>query len=137
MSTTTDTAAIQSAASVKNMRTTRKETAAAKKAPGKQTVHRPEVVNHDSGATADEVKATYRWTATGRGGKQNTRTSSHAVTHYVDVADPDGRTPAAKAGLVFRAFASREKADEFAARMNADGLDAVVAPVESCTRMEA
>jgi hypothetical protein len=49
------------------------------------------VIDHDSGETADE-KVTYRWVATGRGGKQNTRTASQPVLYYVDVADPDGRT---------------------------------------------
>jgi hypothetical protein len=47
------------------------------------------------------------------------------------VADKDGRTEAAKAGLVFRFFSTKEKADAFRDKMNAAGYDAITIPASS------
>jgi hypothetical protein len=70
--------------------------------------------------------------ATGRGGKTNTRKVPTEVHFAVDVADPkDGRTPAAKAGLIYRFFATEEKANAFAEKKKAEGYDAVVTTASS------
>jgi hypothetical protein len=91
-----------------------------------------EVIDNNTGVTADEVTKTYLVTATGRGGKTNTRKVPAPVAYAVDVADAkDGRTPAAKAGLIFRFFSTEAKAKEFADRKRADGYDAIVVPASS------
>jgi hypothetical protein len=59
-----------------------------RKAPAKAVavdLDRPDVVNHETGETADEVKQTYTSTATGRGGRTNTR-KTRGVVHIRELA---------------------------------------------------
>ena len=70
------------------------------------------------------------YTATGRGGVVNARTyPSPSIAWAVDCADPKATCAAAKAGLIYRMFESREKADAFADKKNAKGYDAIAVPV--------
>jgi hypothetical protein len=87
-------------------------------------------VDHNEG-TSDEVKKTYLSTATGRGGKSNTRKTPTACLFAVDVADDKAKTEAGRKGLVFRFFAIEAKAQAFAEKKNSEGYDAVVVPATS------
>jgi hypothetical protein len=88
-------------------------------------------VDHNEGTTSDEVKKTYLSTATGRGGKSNTRKTPTACLFAVDVADDKAKTEAGRAGLIFRFFAAEAKAIAFAEKKNSEGYDAIVTPATS------
>jgi Tfp pilus tip-associated adhesin PilY1 len=101
--------------------TTTKTTA---KAPAKTTATRTPAKK----AAEPKEGKTYLAAATGRGGKTNVRKVPGPVAFAVDVADPDGRTPAAKAGLIYRFFNTEDAATKFVDRKPADGLDAIIVP---------
>lgn len=93
---------------------------AAKKAPAKKAA---------PAKPATPVR--YAFTATGRGGVVNIRSFPNPdIAWAVDVADPKATRPAAQAGLVYRMFESKEKAEAFAEKKNAAGYDAIVVAVE-------
>jgi hypothetical protein len=101
MSTTTDT----------------KPATRTRKAPAKPA---PEVVDHDSGVTADEVKRTYR--AEARSGQVTTRTSAVELKFAVDVKIADARKASYAEGVVTKMFATKEAAEKMAAEVNSGEL---------------
>lgn len=57
----------------------------------------------------------------------NTRSfAADEIKWAVDVADPKATRAAAKAGLIYRFYEDREAAEAFAAKMVAEGYDAIV-----------
>jgi hypothetical protein len=91
-----------------------------------------DVVNNDTGETAEVVKTIYVAEAQGRGGKVNRRKVGHVPAQFaVDCADPEGKSPAAKAGLIFSFHATEEQAKAAAERYAAKGLDAVIVEATS------
>ncbi|WP_111511774.1 hypothetical protein [Mycobacterium kyogaense] len=98
----------------------------------KTTTTRADVVNQETGQTADEVKTQYVGIAEGRGGRVNRRkTGTTACAFAVDVADPEAKSAAGKAGLIWSFHATEAQADAAAERYRSKGLDAVVVPAES------
>ncbi|ODR23057.1 hypothetical protein [Mycolicibacterium porcinum] len=90
----------------------------------------------DLDAKAPEKQAeavTYRATATGRGGKTNSRKVGTVPAAFaVDVADEDAKSPAGKAGLIWSFHATKEQAEAQAAKWNAKpALEAVVVEADS------
>lgn len=108
--------------------TTATKTTRTRKAPAKDT---PDVVNHETGQTADEVKTVWLATAQGRAGKVNTRRFPQAMNWAADVADADAKTEAGRKGLIFRFFATEDKATAYIDKMNAAGYDAKLVPATS------
>lgn len=96
----------------------------AAKAPAKKAAPKPKEPKAPAAPKTIEGKAVY--TATGRGGKVNRRNFSTPMTHAVDVGDPHARSDAAKAGLIYRFFPSLESAEQWAAKKNGEGYDAIV-----------
>jgi hypothetical protein len=130
MSAQSETQAVE--APVANLAETRKKLAAAKRRhPTTQAKAAP--AKKAAAKAAPKEAKTYLATATGRGGKTNVRKVPIAAKFAVDVADPDGRTPAAKAGLVYRFYADEEQANAFRDKKNAEGYDAIVIPATSKT----
>jgi hypothetical protein len=84
---------------IKMSTTTETARATETKAPAKTTRAAKAVATEKAGAKAAEKLA---FKAQGRGGKVNVRTFTATMTHAVDVADPDGKNAAAKAGLIYR-----------------------------------
>ncbi|MBF9325929.1 hypothetical protein [Mycobacteroides chelonae] len=70
------------------------------------------------------------YTATGRGGKAVVRHYTTVMTHAVDVADPQARSDAGRAGLIWKFFPDEHRARAWAIKQSAKGLDAVVVPAE-------
>ncbi len=108
-------------------KTPAKKAAPAKVTPAKATPEKATAAKKAGATAAAKVAEKHAFEATGRGGKINIRTYPTADIQFaVDVADPEAKTEAGRKGLIYRMFSSREKAEEFAAKHNAAGSDAIV-----------
>ena len=99
----------------------------------KTTPARADGVNYETGQTADEVKTLFTATATGRGGRTNTRkTGTVQMGWAVDVADREARSSHLQTGAVWSFHPTKELAEKQAEKWNAKpNLDAVVVQATS------
>jgi len=98
------------------------------KAPAKKAAPKAPKAKAEPKAPAEPkvIEGKKVYVATGRGGKVNRRNFATPMTHAVDVADLNATSEAAKAGLIYRFFPSLEAAEQWAAKKNGEGYNAIV-----------
>jgi hypothetical protein len=108
-----------------------KKEQAAKKTPAKRAPAKAATVTEIKAAPAKAAtaKETKVFEATGRSGQTIRRKFAGIATHGVCVADPEGRTPTAKTGQIWKLFSSEKLAQAWAEKMSAThGYDCKVVP---------
>ncbi|OKH70837.1 hypothetical protein EB72_24905 [Mycobacterium sp. SWH-M1] len=115
---------------------TEKVAESAKKAPAKRAPKTAATVTEigskakdDKVAKAPAPKLPY--SATSRSGKVATRSFDRVMSHAVDVADDQGRTEAARKGLIWKFFPTKEAAQAWADKQAEAGYDAKVVPARA------
>lgn len=136
MPITTETAAIEAP---KNLRQSRKETAAAKKAPAKAPAKASTQGNgHSANGTKAPAKkpaekkdgTVYTYEAgPSRAGLVNRRSFTREMVLAADVQDPDHTSKRWQQGVITRMFTSAEMAQRYKERLESEGCDVQLLPV--------